>query len=1027
MPPGCIRLQTIFLSLGLCAGAMAANFGTVLPVRGSIADIALDGRRQQLYAANFSAARIEVLSTADRTFRTPLPVVRPPSSLAMSPGDRYLVVGHYDTFAASPSPGAVTIFDFDGGLRQEVALGAPVLATAFGNSPAALVVTSNEFLLLDPVTAQTTRLGVTALPTVKLPVPFATFPQSIVKAATTVSGDGNTILILADLGTNQVALLQYRVGASTVEVAAFTASPPLGPRVISTNQNATSVMAGWALLDHRGLQRAQLPQVLGELRAGSHAYDYRRDVIYANVPFTATEAPVLHLMDTDNLTVRERIRLPQMLAGRSLISQDGETMYSIAEAGIYVGNIGNLARAPRVVAGQEDILFQGDACNRGIISQFLELADPSGNRVDFTLSLPQGTTGVRLSATTGTTPARIRIDVDPAVFQNNRGTAAIPLAVNSAGAVNIAPAVRLLVNTRDVNQRGRIVNIAGKLTDMLADRVRNRLYIVRQDKNLVLVFDTVLLRQVGELRTGNTPMGLAITEDNRHLIVGNDNSQYASVFDLETLQAAEPIEFPGVYPRMFGVARNAIWATVRPVATAPQTPPANGGGTPPPAEEGAGNATLYRVIFGARVANPPPSLGIFNNRVPDTAVLVETPNLVNLLLALPDGSVALYEASAERWVVSRKDLPGAGGAYGALTDDTFLLGNSILDYSLYPVAKLDSTPGTSSGVALLGASPVRTSAGPASGPGTLERIDLDSLRPQRGALTIEAPATAATMTAVAPPSQTGQAVIPFTRTLAVPANGSAIFSLGASGLFVVTPDYDAPTVAPAVSRVTNTADGTTAVAPGGLIRIIGAGLAPTTASAPGIPLPTALGDACLTVGGQALALFRVSPTEVQAQLPFNVSGPSPLVVRNPGGISTAFPVPITGTAPAIFRNISVGGESGLPAVIRNLNKEVANFTNPLHPDETISIFLTGMGQTTPAVALGAAAPADPLALASAQPQVTIGGVTLEILYAGLVPGQIGIYQIDAYIPRGVRDAVETPLTVTQGGLATTVTVRVVTP
>jgi uncharacterized protein (TIGR03437 family) len=59
--------------------------------------------------------------------------------------------------------------------------------------------------------------------------------------------------------------------------------------------------------------------------------------------------------------------------------------------------------------------------------------------------------------------------------------------------------------------------------------------------------------------------------------------------------------------------------------------------------------------------------------------------------------------------------------------------------------------------------------------------------------------------------------------------------------------------------------------------------------------------------------------------------------------------------------------------------------------------------------------------------VTIGGVTLEILYAGLVPGQIGIYQIDAYIPRGVRDAVETPLTVTQGGLATTVTVRVVTP
>src|SRR5207302_9684904 len=134
------------------------------------------------------------------------------------------------------------------------------------------------------------------------------------------------------------------------------------------------------------------------------------------------------------------------------------------------------------------------------------------------------------------------------------------LAISSARAINFPFAARLLINTHDVNQRGRIVNVPGKITDILADPRRNRTYLIRQDKNLVLVYDSTTMRQIPApaMRTGNTPVGMAITTDGRYLITGNDNSQIASVFDLDTLQPSAPIVFPfGHYPRSVGISNAA--------------------------------------------------------------------------------------------------------------------------------------------------------------------------------------------------------------------------------------------------------------------------------------------------------------------------------------------------------------------------------------------------------------------------------------------------------------------------------------
>jgi len=72
-----------------------ASFGTVVPINGTVSDIALDERRNVVWAANFSAYRVEQVHIPSQTLLTPLSVPMPPSAVAMSPDHRFLVVGEY--------------------------------------------------------------------------------------------------------------------------------------------------------------------------------------------------------------------------------------------------------------------------------------------------------------------------------------------------------------------------------------------------------------------------------------------------------------------------------------------------------------------------------------------------------------------------------------------------------------------------------------------------------------------------------------------------------------------------------------------------------------------------------------------------------------------------------------------------------------------------------------------------------------------------------------------------------------------
>jgi uncharacterized protein (TIGR03437 family) len=507
------------------------------------------------------------------------------------------------------------------------------------------------------------------------------------------------------------------------------------------------------------------------------------------------------------------------------------------------------------------------------------------------------------------------------------------------------------------------------------------------------------------LRTGNTPTQMAVTLDNRYLIVGNDNSQIANVYDLETLEPSVPILFPaGHYPRSIAVSHRAILAAVRSSASPEHK--------------------IDVIDFEARVARELPTLGIYKNDINVGTVLMASPSATSVIAAMPDGNILLYDADAGTFVAARQDLESLSGPLAAISDRMFLVDNKLLNWSLVPLTTLETGTGSPSGVAYVDGLIIRTSTPSPASPGVIQRVDLstfDAIRPTR---MIESPVSASGLFT---PNigQIGQTILPFLRTLVPLSNRSSIVSLTISGLAVLPWEFDAALAQPSIERVVSAADLSEAVAPGSLITVLGSNLSPVTAVNNELPVPSTLGEACLTVNGTLLPIMLASPGKINAQLPFDTVGTARMLLRAPGGTSNVFEFTIHTGAPAVFRDAVAGPNTGLATVVRAKNNQLVTLSNPIHPNDDIIIFLTGLGQTSPLIDAGAPAPADPLALTTARPEVTLGNAPLEILFAGLAPGEVGVNQINARVPYWVSTGLAVPLTIRQGGQATSLTVRVV--
>ncbi len=765
---------------------------------------------------------------------------------------------------------------------------APPLAVGFGADGLALVLTTTEFLLLDPASAAMVTLDtVPGILAKILPVTAPNFPPQILTASLGVSGDG-----LVMYGFTDSVEFIYSVLDQAVVSGGYSSSPTLGPRVASVNNDGSLYIGGWFAYNARLGLGYQFNNVSGVLNIGSHAIDSRAGVIYAQIPengpppaapssstqcfpngvcvtppATLDTPANLMVADADNLAIRQRFLIAENLAGRSLLNAARDTLYSISDSGVTVFPVGtiNLNRQAQVAPAQEDLVFLGAFCNRQTLTQDITIANPGGGQTDFRLSMvdPALAGSVSFSATSGVTPATVRVTINPAAFQNLNGTTTLYVRIDSDTAVNLQPStcpkppgtgtfangcIRLLINNREPDQRGTLVNVPGLLVDLLSDPTRNRYYILRQDTHQVLVFNAANNSQIGTLRTGPTPMQMAISPDSKYLLVGLNNAHFMSVFDLDTLQPSEAIRMtPGHYPRSIAVSGRTILAASRVAGPIHM---------------------ISRVDFESRTATPLPTLGPFKNDINIDTVLVASPHGAYIMAAMADGNMLLYDSNADAFTVARKDYPSLSGAYAASDLGQFAIDNNILNQSLSRVATLDKGQGGTSGFAFAGQTvfrttgPVTTASGVVAAsagfntPGLIERLDLSRPANALATRTIEAPVFAtATGGSTAANGTVLAGATAFIRSLAAMPNGGLI-SLTQSGVTVLPVNFDATTAKPVISSVANTVtNDPKQLTAGGLISVNGTNLAQATVSSNATPAPTVLGDSCVTVNGGVIPLF----------------------------------------------------------------------------------------------------------------------------------------------------------------------------
>ena len=86
-------------------------------------------------------------------------------------------------------------------------------------------------------------------------------------------------------------------------------------------------------------------------------------------------------------------------------------------------------------------------------------------------------------------------------------------------------------------------------------------------------------------------------------------------------------------------------------------------------------------------------------------------------------------------------------------------------------------------------------------------------------------------------------------------------------------------------------------------------------------------------------------------------------------------------------------------------------THPISEGDAIVIYCAGLGPVNPPVEAGHAAPSSPPATTVTPVTVTIGGKPAQVFFGGLVGGFAGLYQVNAYVPKGIKPGIDVPLVV----------------
>jgi len=222
------------------------------------------------------------------------------------------------------------------------------------------------------------------------------------------------------------------------------------------------------------------------------------------------------------------------------------------------------------------------------------------------------------------------------------------------------------------------------------------------------------------------------------------------------------------------------------------------------------------------------------------------------------------------------------------------------------------------------------------------------------------------------------------------------------------------------------------VAAGSLVSVFGTELAPAIAVATVVPLPFSLGGVSVTVGGIPAAIHFVSPTQINVQIPWNVTGAAAdMIITTNGVVSPPASVALGTAKPGIYTadgsgtgqafvfinpDYAVAGPAGN---VRGLPSRPALGSDPnANNRDVLIIYASGLGPVDSTLPNGANS-IDKLRTATAPIQVLVGGIPAQLIFAGLTPQFVGIYQINVRMPAGVTPGNAVPIQLVQNGNTST--------
>ena len=210
------------------------------------------------------------------------------------------------------------------------------------------------------------------------------------------------------------------------------------------------------------------------------------------------------------------------------------------------------------------------------------------------------------------------------------------------------------------------------------------------------------------------------------------------------------------------------------------------------------------------------------------------------------------------------------------------------------------------------------------------------------------------------------------------------------------------------------------LSPGGLITIFGTSLASAARPAPPIPyyLPDAIGGTSVKIGAFKAKLLYVSPTQINAQVPADLTGDSAQVTVSVSGLESA-PVTLK-VLPYDPGLLTFDGTPAGYAAALNSDFTPVTVASPAKPGSVIMLFGTGFGPVSAVVSTGQVGGAT-VSITLQKPEVQFGGRSVpaaSILYSGLVPGVAGVYMVQLQIPADAPTGDNVTVVVGIGGRGT---------